>query len=362
MGARVSDERRSQETVRVGGEGPPSQDTPPTGYTIPPQAGYIPPPPYPAQPPVEGRGPRFEHTRRHSVPIVGPVLLIGAGALFLLNNLDILPWSVWGALWRLWPLVLIAIGLDMLLGRRNQLLSGLLVLGVLGAGVGWLYASGGLEGWGRMTRVPLSVPLNNAESASVSINIGSSELKLGQATTTGLLAEGTLDVPERAAGYQPEVTRQGSRVELQLSQQDGDWSFPFGPSKTKWDVRLAPSVPLNLSVNVGSGNAELDLHTLRVTSLDLDVGSGDMTVTLPASANMTEGRADIGSGDLTLYVPEGVSADIKATTGSGDVHHRDPFRQEGDRYLLGNPGESRNRVTLQIHVGSGDVELRSGLP
>src|SRR5919197_5037441 len=58
-----------------------------------------------------------DRPRRRS--IVGPTLLIVLGGLLLLNNLGVLPWEVWGNLWRLWPLVLILVGLELLVGHRG---------------------------------------------------------------------------------------------------------------------------------------------------------------------------------------------------------------------------------------------------
>jgi multiple antibiotic resistance protein len=52
------------------------------------------------------------------MPLVAPFLLIVFGTLFLLNNFGILDWSIWGELWRLWPLIPIAIGLEMVLGAE----------------------------------------------------------------------------------------------------------------------------------------------------------------------------------------------------------------------------------------------------
>src|SRR5690242_11383019 len=112
----------------------------------PPQQGYVPPelrpsgapsplpPPQPSQcmipPPVmlQERPPR-------RTPLVGPLLLIGAGLVFLLINMGVLDEGVWVQLLQLWPLLLIAIGLDLLIGRRNPGLSLLIVLVVLCAGV-----------------------------------------------------------------------------------------------------------------------------------------------------------------------------------------------------------------------------------
>lgn len=61
--------------------------------------------------------------------LVGPTLLIGVGVLVLMQNLGFLPFGFWWTLWRFWPVVLIVVGLDLLLGRRSPV-GGLVVLGL----------------------------------------------------------------------------------------------------------------------------------------------------------------------------------------------------------------------------------------
>src|SRR5690606_24015295 len=45
------------------------------------------------------------------------ILLIGAGIVVLLNNFEILPWTVWTLFLQFWPIILIAIGLDLVFRR-----------------------------------------------------------------------------------------------------------------------------------------------------------------------------------------------------------------------------------------------------
>ena len=53
------------------------------------------------------------------VSLVGPVILIGLGVVFLLNNMGVLAWSVWDVIFRLWPVLLIAVGLEIILSRLS---------------------------------------------------------------------------------------------------------------------------------------------------------------------------------------------------------------------------------------------------
>ncbi len=66
------------------------------------------------------------------VPIWG-IFLLFLGIVFLLQNIGILPWGLWGTLWRFWPVLIIILGLGILLRRRNVWLVSLLVLAILGA-------------------------------------------------------------------------------------------------------------------------------------------------------------------------------------------------------------------------------------
>jgi hypothetical protein len=51
--------------------------------------------------------------------MIGALLLITLGILFLLNNFGVISWEVWNDLWRFWPVILILIGLELLAGKSR---------------------------------------------------------------------------------------------------------------------------------------------------------------------------------------------------------------------------------------------------
>ena len=71
------------------------------------------------QQPQQPQQPQRTYRRRGG--FVWPLVLISLGAIFLLNNFNVLSWDVWDLIWRLWPVLLVAIGLDILFGRRSVL-------------------------------------------------------------------------------------------------------------------------------------------------------------------------------------------------------------------------------------------------
>lgn len=51
--------------------------------------------------------------------LIWGIILLFLGIVFLLQVLDVLPWGVWGTLWRFCPVLIIIIGLNILLSRYN---------------------------------------------------------------------------------------------------------------------------------------------------------------------------------------------------------------------------------------------------
>ena len=49
-----------------------------------------------------------------------PIILIGVGLIWLLGNFGIISGANLAVLFRLWPLALIVIGLDLLFGRQSR--------------------------------------------------------------------------------------------------------------------------------------------------------------------------------------------------------------------------------------------------
>lgn len=330
-----------------------------TGYSGP-GAGMPPPP---SQWVHNDRRARA-HAGHGRMPVFGPVLLIAAGTIFLLNNLGVLPWSVWGALGKLWPLILIAIGIDLIVGRRNPLLSGLILLAVLAAGVGFLYANGSFdESIGTAASALLDLPLGSTTSAEVRLELGTGALTVGSlGAGADKLAQGTLqyysgqDTPSRDVSL-------GERSSLVVKQSKSFDFFNFhSGSAPRWDVNLNRTVPLDLTVDSGTGSVTLNLENLRLTSLTLDTGTGNAAINLPTTFQGGNVPVNIngGTGNLKLTVPAGVEARISVDHGIGDVQvDKSRFRPQGeDIYVSDGYNTAAGKVDIKIDHGVGNVVVK----
>lgn len=127
-----------------------------------------------------------------------------------------------------------------------------------------------------------------------------------------------------------------------------------------------------LRVDTGSGSATVSQASTRV--LDLDTGSGDIEVTGAAAeqvrldtgsgsirceltSNPTSLDVDTGSGGVTLTLPPSYGATLDIETGSGgiDVDFPVEARRFGSDHLTGKIGDGRG--TLRVDTGSGSVRI-----
>lgn len=300
-------------------------------------------------------------TQRRGSSLVGPMLLIGVGALLLLNNFNILSWSLWEMASRLWPMVLIAVGLDLVVGRRSALGS-LLVAGatfaLLGAGV-WYYApefraSAGLTG----ADEAISQPLEGADRADVQISGSVGTLQVNASEASETLIEGQIDLAGNERVEQ-NFSMEGETAQYTLRSQgpSGFNFFNFRNAEARtWNLALNPDVPMALTLDAGVGRSILDLSKLDLTRLDVNLGTGEAVITLPSEGEF-EADVEGGVGELTIRIPEGMAARIRVEQGLGDVDVSGDFERDDDTYISPNYDESEHRVDLEVNIGVGTVRI-----
>ncbi|MBF6615005.1 MAG: hypothetical protein IVW55_18020 [Chloroflexi bacterium] len=336
------------------------------GAAPPPyQAHSSNPPGNASQPPYRTEGDIRREMRRARRPysggFLGPLLLIIAGIFLLLSNFGLLDANIWGRLWRLWPLVLVAVGLEILLGRRNPALSLLIVLLVIGGGLAFVYANGGFQARGNLATIPVvKAPLNGVESAVVNLELGVIEVNVDSSNSDPtVLATGTLQYYEDR-GQPAQEFNSNARVgtlSLRQNQQGGGFPFLGSGQSPRWDLHVNPSVPLDLRVNTGAGKSDLKLNGLKLRSLNVNGGVGETAITFPSGAGLTTAKVNGGVGNLSLLIPEDVEARITVNKGLGNFSVDERFQQTGDIYQTSGYISATNKLDLSLDLGVGSVEV-----
>ena len=291
-----------------------------------------------------------------ATPIWGIFLLV-AGIVFRLQTLNILPWGLWGTLWRFWPVLIIVIGLGILLRRYNVWLVSLLILAIFGACLGiaiWQYGPSLSNG---MTTKSYSEPLDDIERAQIEIDFNAGSI------TMGSLPPDSLNLVE----VDSEVRDSRQTISVDLHQQDGEGKlhlstvnqWGWGGDRIRWEVNFTRSIPLTISIKSAASNLELDLSELEVTELRLDVDAGNYRVTMPSSAGTSNIEIEADAANIEVIVPDGVAAKIQVNTNlSVSDIDKNRFPQQGAYYLSDNFDTAQNRIYLVIDCDVGRVQVR----
>jgi hypothetical protein len=300
----------------------------------------------------------MEH-RRPS--LIGPLILITIGILFLLANLGMLPLSFWEIAVSYWPLILILIGLEILIGRQSVL--GGLVIFVLWialiAGVLWIsfaQGSGVLPASAAVTD-QLAQPLEDIKSATVDLNIGFARTDVTSlGSDSNDLMQGTFRHAE-GARFVKTYNVAGSEGRLALKEEGVNFILG-GNSLSHWEIGLNPQIPIALRVNGGVGRAILDLSALNIPSLNIDAGVGSFTITTP-KAGVTTMRINGGVGLATITVPQGVAAHIRVDGGLGSTRvDESRFPKAGNVYQSADYASATNKIDIEVDGGIGSINIR----
>lgn len=301
-----------------------------------------------------------------------PMVLIAGGIILLLSNFGLLPPNSIELLWRFWPLLLVIAGLDILFGRRSRVgaaLTAAVTFVLMGAVVlavfFWANNPALVRDWmgQQMQHQTVSAPLGGVTSAAVNIDLPAAPATIGALSDSPSLIEGdiayfgTLTFDASVVGDHASVTLDSRNNLPGFSVGD----FSTGELQT-WDVKLHPRVTLDLTVDAGSGETELDLRQLDIRTFNLDAGSGAVLLKLP-QAGHTAGMIDAGSGRIDIVLPEGAGAKITIDRGSGMFNgggrlYRDSDSGDTEMWLTESFSTAENTIELVIDAGSGAIFVK----
>lgn len=304
--------------------------------------------------------------RRTSYNFVWPLLLIGVGVLFLLDNLELLPVNAWPVIASFWPLALILLGIDILIGRRSALAN--LVTGLIALlFVAFVFlvvflapqipALSALTAGGELRTETVQAPRDGIETARVVIDWSSGT------NSIETLDSGSDDLITGEIAYRGDlvldVRTSGSHAVVVLDSRAFGGFFAFGESPG-WEVALHPSVIYDLAFDTGSGRYDFPLGELQLERFALDGGSGTIELELPPGSY----RAQIegGSGSIVIALPPETPVRLELDSGSGQFSASDRLDlvvgavNDDGIWETGDYSDGSG-ILLEIDQGSGRIEV-----
>jgi len=248
--------------------------------------------------------------------------LILLGTLFLLQTQNIIP-SIFPYLW---PLALILFGLWMIVS------------------VYWKSAN---------SDETFSVSLQNAKSVKYNFSHGA-----GQIEIKGGAPIGTALLGSSAEGVNESSHLDGDKLNVRV--EAGASFVPFiGPSDGVWRFQLTQDVPVNIKVETGASQLDMDLSDVLASEIRLQTGASSSNVTLP-SRGASHLDLEAGAASIVVRIPEGVSGRIRVKEGLTSLNvDTSRFPQLDSRlYQSADYDTAENRTEISIEAGLGSINIK----
>lgn len=236
------------------------------------------------------------------------ILLIGLGAALLMYNLDRLDGHYFGDLLQLWPVLLVAIGIEVL-ARHSELkalgyLSPLLIAGTFvyagtRDGDNWdslFYSFNSKDDHGRMETIErtfkVDSPVDHARyfvdlySGRMHIASGGEKLGRGEFKSRGKVRT---SISEEEGVAIVRVRQSGSARD----------------EEAQFDMFLAPDLPLTLDLKADDAEVQLEGEDLSVQTLFIELARGAAKLTLGRALDSVWTHVSVGSARLQVRLPQG---------------------------------------------------------
>jgi cell wall-active antibiotic response 4TMS protein YvqF len=238
--------------------------------------------------------------------------LITGGAVALAAQQGYIDRDALAGAWRLWPLILVAIGLSILVSRTPYAIVGTIVAAlVVGSAGGALIAVGpGVAACGGAEPSTLTTEQGAfGDSAQVTLDFN-----------CGTLAVSTTDGDEwsvasgRQGGDPARITSDSGRLHVESSDHDGWWNG----GRQHWIVGLPTSTSYRLDITPNAADATIDLGGGRFTAVSLQPNAGSVRLDL-SDAQVDDLDLSLNAGSVAVLIGEGLSMNASMSVNAGSI-------------------------------------------
>ncbi len=293
-------------------------------------------------------------------------LFVIIGLLGILHNFFNLALS-WDALWKLWPLLLVFLGLSAFLKDSK---SKWIVVGGIGLLAGVVIFASVQRGCNSVDHIIQNIDDDHGsyqyseqelnfsyDSATTRARFdfegGAGHFELGDTTSAFVSASVRSNVSEYLLESEPDGDIPGFRLHM------ADESVSWHGSKMRNHVmmRLHPDPLWDVNIDAGAAKMEFDLRAYRIANLDVDAGAASIEIRLGSRADTSNVRIETGASSVHLYVPSAVGCELR-TESSLSSKHVHGFVSDGDgRYHSENFEGSSKRIFIYVDSGLSSITV-----
>ncbi len=201
--------------------------------------------------------------------------------------------------------------------------------------------------------LPVSVEAGKAEIARVELHMKVGDLRIKGGSANLISGDLRYSEPDKPT---VQVNNSSFRASVVVDQVLTGHTTKKGDN-LRWDLKLNDQMPIDLSMDFGVGQGQLDLGSVDLRSLEVRMGVGELNVDLrgtPKHDYSVNVRG--GVGHAKIYLPANAGIVVDASGGIGGINVRGLEKRDG-RYFSKTYGKAKATIRVDVKGGVGEVEL-----
>lgn len=303
-------------------------------------------------------------------------LLVAIGALFILDNMDIINFS-FSAFVSLWPLLLVAWGVSILpmKGNLKTVISLALVV------FAFIYASKSDRSyWEDRVRDEFDRNIHirsgdhdededkeetyytfqfdedmdaNITNAQLTMDVAAGKFRIDGTTDEHII---DFEAYSNLGPYTSNMVTNGDHADIQIGFDEA--IIHGGNNRNRANVKLNPKVEWDLQLNVGAADFRGDFREVKMNSIDLDGGASAIRIKLGDLQKKTNIKLDAGAASIKIDIPKNAGCKISTDSFLVDKDF-DGFKKiESGEYISYNYDESEQKIYIDLDAAISQLTVR----
>ncbi|MBA1334472.1 MAG: hypothetical protein HPY66_2321 [Firmicutes bacterium] len=281
------------------------------------------------------------------------IILIAIGVIWMLNNLGYSTWFLWEGLFKLWPLILVIVGISVIFRGKGYIIT-----------IAWLLFFASILGYGILGYNVTRIETVRTPHVVMDAKPGTSNGKLSITLDAGNFTFNSEDssllrayIPDPDVSRSVDFTGNNSTAVIDIKQ-TRKVGFPREGKTYNYEFGLNKNLSWEIDVNTGAMNGVIDLSDLDVSRLDLNMGAGNIKVSFGDISRHCEADLNSGASNIHLVIPEGVGTRIKFDGVIKNSNLNALNWEKSERYYTSpNYSTADKKLDIDLNMGVGRLTI-----
>lgn len=278
------------------------------------------------------------------------LLFILVGGLVLANNFGLIEVH-WLNVWRLWPLAIIALGLS-IFSLRNLIWHIFIIIFIvlsLGA-IAWVAITNDSSVQSlKSYETTIQKISDNIKQVEVSIKAGASSLRINTADQEPIV-KSKLD--SNVANISETSVTSGETQQINLTMninKTNQWWL--GSMQNSWNVNIARNLSLQLNVDAGASDAEIDMSEAQLRAVDIKAGASSVILKIGNKEDVANVNIESGVSSIIIRVPTTSGVQLQIESGLVTKQLANLSEVHENTYESPDYAQSKNKINIISKIG-----------